>query len=115
MEKMGGYTIVVGAAGAPPGRRQDQATDLADRLTQAGIEQLKVQRSSLNPQTMAVGEILTIAFAAKAGRKLLDVLRNWLASRRTEIEIQTADGQKIRISTANFDEAIIILDRMRDG
>jgi len=49
---------------------------------------------------MAAGPIVTIEMAARAGRLLLDAFRSWLASRRTEIEVQTPDGRKIKISAS---------------
>ena len=61
---------------------------------------------------MAGGTVLTIQGAERVGRKLLEAVRSWLASRRTEIELQTPDGRKIKVSAANFEEAMAVLERI---
>jgi hypothetical protein len=62
---------------------------------------------------MAAGTILSIEVAANVGRKLLDAIRSWLASQRTEVEVQMPNGHKIRISAANFDEATKLFEQVR--
>jgi len=96
------FRFVVGQSGIDTEAGRDQlAADLVERVLSSDVEIVAIGRESEHPgQTMAAGPIVTIEMAARAGRLLLDALRSWLASRRTEIEVQTPDGRKIKISAS---------------
>jgi hypothetical protein len=102
------YRIVVGIVGVETdAERQQLAADLEDRFRTSSLEIMAIRRESERPgETMDAGAILNIDVAAQVGRKLLEGIRSWLASQRTELEVQAPNGLKIKISAANFEEAL---------
>jgi hypothetical protein len=112
---MNTYRILVGRSDVESeAERQRLAADLEERILTSGLDITSVRRESDQPgETMAAGSILSIEVAGQIGRKLLEAVRSWLASRRTEIELHTPDGRKIRVSAANIDEALQMVDQLR--
>jgi hypothetical protein len=104
--------ITVGTAGSEnEAERQQLTTDLIEHIVSSGtLSSAALRRESENPgETMAGGSILSIDLAGKTLHALLQAVRSWLASRRTEIQVEVR-GRKVKISAANFEEAMAILD-----
>jgi hypothetical protein len=102
--------IVIGRSDSETEAERRQLTqDFVERIISSGVvSAASIRRESDRPgETMAAGTILSLDLAGKAVHTLLEAVRSWLASRRTQIEIQTR-GRKVKISAANFEEAIKI-------
>ena len=106
------YRIIVGEVGLDSDSERERLTaDLEERIMTSGVDIISLRRVSERPgETMAVGTILDVQLGERIGRSLLDAIRSWLASRRTEIELQTPDGRKVKVSAANFEEAVQLLE-----
>ena len=105
------YKITVGTSeGESDAQRQRLTAELEQRLIVAGIPASAISQESEYPgQDMAAGTILCFEVAGQVLDKLTNVVRSWLISLRTEIEIETPDGRRVKISAANFDDAVKLL------
>lgn len=99
--------ITVGAEPNDSSATRDHlARILVERLIEKGILPSAISRHSDEAQpAMAAGAVLSIDFVLEAGTKIYETLKSFLALHRTSVEIEMPDGQKVKISAANFHEA----------